>query len=421
MLSVAMVYLAPTWLPPRSLAAELLSALGTALGIALVAKSPRKYVRYLPFAILGGLVFLGAALRSSLRSNNPKNDFLPFYVVAKYVGAKDFYAESSRAASEESLQQGQIPMPFVRLPFYALLLYPLARMKYATAYILWQIGSVLSLLAGSLLWRPYRASVALGCAWSLPIAMVLIRGQDVSLMFLLLSLAVALAYDEKPGLSGGMLAMCAIKWNIVLTLPLLVVKHQSPRFRAGFGLVVLVLIALSFLVAGIDWPGKYIQLILLPEVSPHASQMPNLRGLIQHAPFFPYVAAVMASAVLLLDWMVVKSTCTLEYKMAATLVSSILLSPHAYVYDCAVLIPFLVAVAYQTSRTGLRYISILLLTPALYALLSLPGCYFIPSAALLLFLIVLAIDATRKEGSPALDPWNAATAARDLRRAEVSG
>jgi hypothetical protein len=100
--------------------------------------------------------------------------------------------------------------------------------------------------------------------------------------------------------------------------------------------------------------------------------------------------------------------------MAATLVSSILLSPHAYVYDCAVLIPFLVAVAYQTTRTGLRYMSILLLTPALYALLSLPGCYFIPSAALLVFLIVLAIDASRKQGSPA-------PSAGDLRRAEVSG
>jgi hypothetical protein len=149
--------------------------------------------------------------------------------------------------------------------------------------------------------------------------------------------------------------------------------------------------------------------------------MPNLRGLIQHAPYFPYVAAVTAVAVLLLDWMVVKSSCTLEYKMAATLVSSILLSPHAYLYDCAVLIPFLVAVAYQTTRTGLRYISILLLTPVLYALLSLPGCYFIPSAALLLFLIVLAIDATHKEGCPGLDHWHVSPAARDLRRAEVSG
>src|SRR6516225_8760374 len=177
MLSVAMVCLAAAWVPPRILAAELLSGLGTALGVALVAKSPRKYVRYLPLAIIGGLVFLGAALRSSLRSSNPKNDF---------------YGESSRAASEESRRQGQFPMPFVRLPFYALLLYPLARMRYATAYILWQAGSVLSLLAGSLVWRPYRASVALGCAWSLPIAMVLIRGQDVSLMFLVLSLAVAL-------------------------------------------------------------------------------------------------------------------------------------------------------------------------------------------------------------------------------------
>jgi len=55
MLSVAMVCLAAAWVPPRILAAELLSGLGTALGVALVAKSPRKYVRYLPLAIIGGL------------------------------------------------------------------------------------------------------------------------------------------------------------------------------------------------------------------------------------------------------------------------------------------------------------------------------------------------------------------------------
>jgi hypothetical protein len=295
------------------------------------------------------------------------------------------------------------------------LLHPLAKMSYETSYILWQICSVLSLLATSLVWRPYRAAVALSCAWSLPVAFVLTRGQDVGLLLLLLSLAAALAHYQKPGLSGGVLAMCAIKWNIVLTLPILVWKHRSQRFRVAFLIVVLVLLALSFVVAGLDWPAEYIRLIFSPELSPHGREMPNLRGLFHGAPGFPYVVSAVALAVLLLDWIVVKSTCTLEYKMAATVVSSILLSPHAYCYDCAILIPFLVAVAYQTSRIELRYISLLLLAPAFYALLLLPAWHFIPSAALLLFLIVLAIDAgTRNKGTPnpAFSNWNVQPAAR---------
>lgn len=376
---------------PADVEQGLLAALISAGLIYPIVKSPRRYSRLLPIAILTGLAFMTIATRVAFHSYI-KNDFLQFRTGATYAGSKDFYNESSRAATQESLQQNQFPMPFVRLPFYALLLYPISILKYETSYILWQLFSVSTFVAASFFWRSIRGVVVLACVWSFPVAVALVRGQDIGLLLLLMSFAVFLFHKQRFWLSGAMFALLAIKWNIVLTLPLLIVGTRRPGLRGGFAAGILLLVAISFAVAGTNWPAEYFRIIMSPEVSPHIKVMPNLAGLVGGLPLFPWSTLLGTLVVLALDWAVVRGNVTMEYKVAATLASSILITPHVYSYDCALLIPLLVAVAYQTGRRDLRYVSVLLLTPTVYALLSSPRWHFIPSLIFLWFLVLVAID-----------------------------
>lgn len=384
------------WMNRWGQEASILPTILIALALYPFAKSPQRYSRFLRLGLILGVGIIAFAAQISFRSHI-KNDFLSFRTGAACVGVKDFYGQSSDSGTRESLEQNQFPMHFVRLPFYAAMLYPLAKLSYSTGYVLWQTFSLVSFLAVSLAWPGHRAVVALSCAWSLPVAIALVRGQDIGLLLLIASLSVLFFNRQRWALSGAALAFLAIKWNLVITLPLLLIRPGYRRLWTAFSLTAVALVAISFAVAGWHWPEHYFRVLLLADVSPHPGNMPNLWGALRPWPWFPWTAGIAALAAIVLDWIVVSSEESLEGKMAATLVSGILIVPHVYSYDCAILIPFLISVAYQTSRRDLRYVSLLLLAPTTYATLWSPIWHFIPALMLMVFLILLAMDSRKTD------------------------
>jgi hypothetical protein len=126
------------------------------------------------------------------------------------------------------------------------------------------------------------------------------------------------------------LSLCAIKFQFFLLVPLLIFGDFGPRkgkwhTAAGFLLGLTALVAVSFLAAGRDWPGKYVATILSPVVSPSEKIMPNLHGFAANFPSLPLLEAFLSVLVIGMAWWVVRRG-SLESDVAAVLLGGLLLS-----------------------------------------------------------------------------------------------
>jgi len=159
-ITTALLCVAALFAPSREIR-DIAAALATSLWVWMLVSHPAKYSRLVPFGVLAGVLAMSFGIVVIFRGNAPKNDFLQFYVGAQNAGARNFYAMAASSATTQSLLQNQFPMPFVRLPFYAFLLRPLAGLEYRTAYAVWQALSAASFVAVALLWSGRRPCVAL--------------------------------------------------------------------------------------------------------------------------------------------------------------------------------------------------------------------------------------------------------------------
>jgi hypothetical protein len=374
---------------------DLAAALATAIWVGIFVSSSHKYERLMPLAAISGILVLVLGTLVVFHRETPRNDFLQFYVGAGAVGAQDFYGSATAEATRESLSQHQFPMAFVRIPFYAWLLHPLTRLSYHAAYVIWQALSASSFFAAALLRHRYRLAVAVASAWSVPIAVGWVRGQDIGFILLGLTLAMFLLEAGWPGTGGVVISLCAMKWNLFLTLPLFLVRFRSARLLSGFFIGVLSILIISFAVAGAAWPGEYLRLLQKPELSPHIDGMPNLRGLLSAIPKHSYfvTASLLATVgVVILNWFVVFRTASREYAMAATCICGFLITPHVYIYDCALLTPFLVVMAFESRSLPVRYLTILVLTPVFSLLLWSRTWHALSQCAMLALLLAMAME-----------------------------
>jgi hypothetical protein len=382
--------------------ADFAAALATAIWVGIFVSSPGKYKRLMPLATIFGILALVSGTRVVFWNGMPKNDFLQFYVGAGTVGAHDFYGTAAAQATRESLSQEQFPMAFVRLPFYAWLLHPLTWLSYHAAYVIWQSLSAASFIAAVLLRRSRRLAVAVASAWSIPLAVAWVRGQDIGFVLLALTLAMFLLETGWPGAGGVVISFCAIKWNLFLMLPMFLLRFRSARFLSGFFIGTLIIVLISFAVAGVSWPAEYLRLLQKPELSPHIDGMPTLSGLFsgisQHF-YFVTTYALATIGVATLNWFVVFRTASREYAMAATCISGLLVTPHAYPYDCALLIPFLVALGFKTHSLPVRYLATLVLMPVFSLLLWSHTWHTFSQCALLALLLAMALEQKRNTKS----------------------
>ena len=204
----------------------------------------------------------------------------------------------------------------------------------------------------------------LACCWSLPLLLGIALGQDLT--FLLLVLAVSLRiHSTRPIVAGTLLSLCAIKFNLFLMLPLLIVGQRRWRMLAGVMVGGAATTAVSFAAAGADWPRRYLGLLTMGRISPEEQIMPNLHAMLLGVPYQrviePLLGVVAAGAV----WLVAVRS-SFAYGLAAALVGGLLVSHHAYPQDCTLLIPALLVVLSRSSNWLLNYLCVVLFTPWAY-------------------------------------------------------
>jgi hypothetical protein len=314
-------------------------------------------------SLLGALFSLGPAWAHRRGVLFGSNDFVAFYSGGRLAGTFHLYnGERIRQVQAERVGVTGEAWLFIRPPYYAALFWPLARLPYRAAYAVWQVVCLGAVVAFVMLWRRTPpGATALSVCLSLPLGLSLMNGQDLPLLLLWIALALRAHQKGQPALAGMLLALCAAKPHLLVLLPLLIAAQRLWRLAWGLAAGGALLAGLSFILAGPGWPREMAAVLADPAVHPHLAMMPNLRGVSAAAQWA--LAPAVAAAV----WWVARRR-SFYYGLAATLAGSLLVSFHAYLPDCTLLLPAALIVATEAARWPARWMAIALLTPLPYFL-----------------------------------------------------
>jgi hypothetical protein len=297
-----------------------------------------------------------------------ENDFLQLYVGAKLAGTSALYD----AAAQETLQRQYVAKNFPtvlcnRLPFYVWLLKPFTALPYRAAEWAWQALMLGCFAAFVILHRqqePWLPALAvMSVAWYTSV----LNGQDVALVLLLAALAVRQARAGRDVPAGLLVAACAIKFHFFVFVPVALFGAKRWKMLAAAAAGVTAELLLSFAVQGPDWPREYIRFLLSPNARPAPYTLPNLRGLAMAWEMPGWLESLLlvltvASFLALLA----RARMSFRTRMAFAIVGGLLVSHHAFIQDCLLL---MVVLAWVGRRSPLRVPVALLLTPLPYYLL----------------------------------------------------
>ena len=330
-----------------------------------------------------------------------RNDFVCLYSGARLVGTKGLYDPAkNREVQEKYCAWSTEFLPYARPPYYALLLRPLSKLKYSAAYAIWFSVLVAGFIGFGLLWRLSNPSAEwLPFCWSLPAFFGLFNGQDISLLLFWIALSAYLMRRNRPLAGGLVISLCASKFQLFLLLPLWILGRRLWRFGAGFCLGAAGLLGLSFLAAGPDWPRSYYALLGREKINIGMSQMPNLHALFRGMPH-AFLFETLLSTSVAVAVVVIARKKSIECGLAAAVAGSLLVSYHSYVADCALLLPAISIVFSEFKSAWLRYLALVVATPACYIfLLASPPFPNLARVIFLLFIYSMAFEAWRVRGS----------------------
>jgi hypothetical protein len=286
------------------------------------------------------------------------------YTGARLVGSPDQF-RSERYAEDELSVTGFVSADqarYLRLPVFAFVLRPLARLPYRTAYYVWQALSFTALVGFVALWPGGgRGLLLLAAFWSFPLMANFVNAQDVT--FLLLFLVLAWRYHaSSPWVAGISFGLCALKFHLFLLVPVLLIAQRKWRILGWAAATLLVLLGASTAVSTSHWIPQFIGIAFTSGANPYDYAMPNLHALVYGLPHAlqwellgdAFVAAMVA-------WLASRSGFSLA--LGATLIGGLLVSHHAYFSDALVLLPALLIVIREVNSTTPRLLAGVLLSP----------------------------------------------------------
>jgi hypothetical protein len=307
-------------------------------------------LRLVAALLLGIAIF---ALMPISRMMSAKNDFVHWYVGGLLFGTPYLHIQEANQQKQIELIGGVLNGSyFIRPTFYALLLKPLTLFPYQTAYIVFQIFSLLCLALFLRIYSRKWPDLLARAAMSIPLICNLVNGQDVTLLLLFCTVSLVLASSGKDFASGLVFSLCAIKFHLFILTPVaMVAKRRWGIFLGAVaGEIVLFLMGLS----GGGWK-VFLSLIALlnkPESHSYPELMPNLRGLVYSVaggsiPLLVFLCAIVLCMALCL----IMKAPTYEKGFAYALIAGLLLNFHAYIQDPMLLLLTRPCCSMERSRT----------------------------------------------------------------------
>lgn len=350
------------------------------------------------WTLLGSFVVPGARM----------HDFLNLYAGASLARDGNFAAMH---APEVQLQREreyapQLPelVPFVRPPFYALLLAPLAWLPFGAAFWAW-LGVQASVLAGTWVWafRRWGADAPIFGSMYLPTALGIAHGQDCVLVLLIVLGTYSLAHRGQHFLSGVALGAGLIKFHLFLLWPIMFLVQRRWRMLAGACAAVTAEVLISLLLAGPVGLTKYVELLRMSDLrhlSPSPELMINARSIAVNLRADNVIVTGLLTLAAVILTIAACWRAPLWRAIAAASAGSLLVAPHVYGYDAGLLLAGLWLAMFESgSNRGARWPRItatILLTP-LPILLGLAGSPWAAATplALLAFLASLTLTMPR--------------------------
>jgi Glycosyltransferase family 87 len=342
----------------------------------------------------------GLALLASIASPYWKDvalghtDYLSFYAGGRLAFTPALYdpphamAEQLRAA--HVMGKGTY---FIRMPWFAAAMWPLARLPYLTGQFIWEALLIAGLVVFVALWPrpsfPVRATIL---CYSLPALMSLRMGQDPPLLLASMAISLALLYRGKPVLAGLVLSLTLAKFHLFLPLYPAVLFARRWRFASGLFSGTAILLAANFVVSGFDWPQRYLAAMTNPATTPVVSVTPSLFYAIPGTPQIRNLVVAMVGLALMVLYLRIARE-KVELLIAAAPAAILPLLPHAGSYDCLLLTPLALYALDRGSRPA-KIAGALLLVPVTYFVAwSVPSCAVLIPVLDIMLLALCAIPA----------------------------
>ena len=279
-------------------------------------------------AVLAALFAIPAFLIPS-----PTPDWPSFYAGAKLAreGSAQLYSfAASRRITGRFMNPAWV-WAFVRPPLYATVLWPLGLVRPQAAFLLWQtlnLGAAVGVVL--LLWpSPLAVLAMLSCA---PMWTSFRQGQDMPLVVFAAALSVALVERRRTFLAGVVLALCGIKFHLLLLIPIFFCARKAWRFAAGLLSGAAFMIGACFLLYGPSWIGDYYRCVT--ENQKHLKTT-SLLSIVPDS-WWPIAVCVAAA---FLTMALSKYSKTQGMALAVTLGMSLTVAPRFYLYDLAIALP----------------------------------------------------------------------------------
>ena len=287
-------------------------------------------------------------------------DFGAFYAGGKLAGSLDMYSpDAVFAAQDRAMGCHKDYLIFIKPPFYAPMMMPLARLPFATALWLWRFLGLAALGVFLWLWPCDRLVAAAACAWFLPEASNFTAGQDVAFVLALVAGAYYCLKTGRPVAAGVLFGLCAIKFHLFVLLPLVVLRRKLWRTTAAAAGTIALLLGIAFAAYGPGCLATYRNALRDARGSPAFHNMDNLNGLFHGHPAWIAAAIVVALIVYFIN-----RRASLELALAAVLAGGVLIVPHNTISDGLLFLP-LILEARRFAAAPARALAIVALIPIL--------------------------------------------------------
>lgn len=307
--------------------------------------------------VLGGWAL--AVMGGSVTSNTPWGGDYPAFQTAGKIALDGRYDRLYDFEFQDSYQQGMPRdglLPYLYPPFVAALYAPLATLPYRTSYALFTLISLSALVAAVLLLRPVSATIrddpwrALALTLLFyPMWRATLGGQNTSISLFILCGFWRLLHDRRD-LAGG-LVLGLLSYKPQLLVPIAGVVFLSGRYRATAGVVLTAagLLGVSAMLAGWDWPVRWLQTLqmygnadrqfnVLTSIS-----LGQITDLVGWANGWVLLSGVLSLWVAWIAWRYGRHDFLAVLAIGIT--ASLLIPPHAMFYDLGIALPALLLLA----------------------------------------------------------------------------
>jgi hypothetical protein len=268
------------------------------------------------------------------------NDYFAFYGGAKLLATHQLYDAAAMRGLQARTFGGIMPnVLYIRPPFEAALLLPLASLPYRVSYWCFQGICLLAVIGFICMFRRRVPEIVPLAGVSFPLACAFLNAQDVALVLLAAGAGIVLLRRNRDFAAGLVLALCSTKFHLFGLIAIGFLIHRRWRVVAGGATGLAGLTALSFWAAGPDWPQRFVETLANPSIHPNTLGMGNVYSLAYG------IAPVLEWAYVPLLALVIGGFAYLAYKDRSTermiaygLIGGLLAGRHAFCQDYALLL-----------------------------------------------------------------------------------